>query len=132
MAIIHPDTSAATCARKGCISGDPIRDRHHKGCQGMWVRHFAHHAGKRYRNFVERYESYHENDVVRICRTCHGEIHRLLITTIRRRCIKLGDPHDWSWGQARELINDCVRITNKWLQTKPSVRHQNARESSPP
>lgn len=113
-------SKASTCAKCGSPQG---LQRHHKGCEKMFTRHFASRKGtKTYDAFVERYWGFKECDVVRLCGSCHKKIHRIYFRIIGRWATKHGKISHWSWALAYELMQALRNRCDLWLKNKTVTR----------
>ena len=105
-------------------------ERHHMGCERMWLRHFAKRCrSKRYKAFKARYESFHPQDIRPLCETCHIKIHRVYLRVIRvwmerdyRKRLNKKRParplSDWSWEEAEELISALRQRGHRWIDAQ--------------
>lgn len=96
----------------------PASDRHHKGCEHMWVEQWkVRRAGEhRYQRFVERYWEFRREDWIPLCRPCHHEIHVLYFLTIGKVAQRLGALKDWSWPMAQDLMIQLRLECDRWLK----------------
>src|ERR1700755_149003 len=81
-------STASICAK--CHS--PVfSQRHHRGCEKMWLRHFIRRKDTaQYKAFESRYYEFREEDIVRLCDKCHKQIHRIYYRIIGRWATKHG------------------------------------------
>lgn len=91
--------------------------RHHMGCQFMFVRHFEKRKGQeRYDEFVRRYHAFDVRDICTLCDDCHKAIHILYMPIIGRHCFRLRKPMArWTWRQAEILMRDLTEYCERWL-----------------
>ena len=107
------------CAKPNCSTGNMVLHRHHKGCEAMFVRHLRDARGGqlRYRAFVERYNLFHPNDVVKICEDHHAEIHKLYLPIIRRFLKARRRPiAELTWAEVDELRTELIGYCDRWLK----------------
>lgn len=86
----------------------------------MWLRHFKHlEDTARYKEFQKRYESFHKDDVVLLCRTCHRLIHDIYYIII---CYEVqARPFlvsEWKWVWADKLMRKLRVCCDIWLHAK--------------
>lgn len=115
--IILTNVPPAKCTNPACQR--PPIDRHHMGCEGMWIRHFRRRARyQRYRDFCDRYYEFRPEDCAWLCRECHRTIHRIYFTIIARRVRALDhlECKKWSWEQAEDLMAECRRAFADWIK----------------
>ena len=111
------------CVVRGCTSHNsvyPLVQRHHRGCEKLFVRHFAHKEGtERYDSFKLRYEAFDPRDVVPLCGGHHRVVHEIVYAPVLRRYFrKVGKPvRKWSWRQAIALVNALRKACDEWLET---------------
>jgi hypothetical protein len=106
------------CAK--CGSTEDIA-RHHTGCEAMWLRHFIAQAStKRYQDFKKRYESFHKDDTVLLCKKCHRLIHEFYFIVISYYASSGGEKlSKWSWKRAEKLMQMLRTYCKIWLSQKP-------------
>jgi hypothetical protein len=122
LSIMNIDLSKAksSCAKCGKHYG---LQRHHKGCEKMWLRHFAYRKGsKTFDEFEKRYWAFLPHDVVLLCDECHLKIHAIYFRIICRWATKHGKLSRWSWVKAHQLMNALQNRCNLWIAGKP-IRH---------
>lgn len=108
------DLSQAACCAK-CGSSNFIQ-RHHKGCEKLWLRHFAHKSSQLwYQRHKARYWEFREEDIVRLCDKCHKQIHKIYYRIIGRWATKHGKMKNWTNAQADELIAALRNRCDLWL-----------------
>lgn len=72
---------------------------------------------KKFEEFVERYNSFHPEDWVRVCDMHHAEIHLIYDTIIRRdRLITFRRLAEYSWKQAEKLMDKLEAACFDWLE----------------
>lgn len=107
------------CRKPNCQN--TVTSRHHRGCERMWLRHFAHRRRtKRYRDFRARYHEFHRDDCVELCAAHHTEIHQLYLTLIRNAIVR-GDYKPlrrWTWEEAEDLMGRLRKRCDKWLKVE--------------
>lgn len=125
MAKFDLSTIALKCAKPNCLNGK--LQRHHKGSQHMWLRHFAdRHRTKKFREFKARYWMFHKEDVTIICAGHHEEIHRRYeaVIDLHFQRSKNKPLYQWTWDEAEQLIKALVAHCDEWLklETPPVTR----------
>lgn len=113
---VHAGQTCAKCDRLGRI------ERHHKGCERMWLRHFIRKkASKRYKEFKARYDEFHPHDCVPLCHDCHEAIHQVYILIIRSE-VRASGTHCslWSWNEAHNLMVKLRKNCDLWLAVRPN------------
>lgn len=119
------------CAKPGCTRG--LIQRHHRGCEAMWLKHFLpQRTTKRYREFRERYYSFHKRDCIPICSWHHEEIHQLYLPIINEHIEQRGHPSIWKWHHARKLIAELRRYCDAWLKLETPGRKPTPRRDPSP
>lgn len=94
-------------------------DRHHVRSQKLFVHHFSHRKSRRYVEFAKRYHAFRDEDIVRLCREHHDEVHSLYWTIIGKHTWKLKLPlRMFSWRQASILMDDLEVHFYQWLERK--------------
>lgn len=113
------------CAK--CGSSQSLQ-RHHKGCEKMWLRHFKHKSRtKKFQEHESRYWEFRPEDVVKLCDECHLKIHRIYLRIINRWCSKHGKLSTWSWHLANGLMKALRNRCDVWLRNqyvRPSKLHR--------
>lgn len=110
-----------SCSVKGCRNAEDgmFLDRHHVRSQKLFVHHFSHRKSKRYEDFAKRYNEFREEDIVRLCREHHDEVHPLYWSIISKHTWKLRLPlRRFSWRQANILMDDFEAHFHQWLAKK--------------
>lgn len=106
-----------TCSKPGCIRL-PLQ-RHHKGCELMWVRHFRHRKRtKKWRAFRERYFLFLPEDCADLCPRHHKQIHEKYYLIIGAWALRLGPCKTWTWVQAEELMQELRDTFDVWVGNK--------------
>jgi hypothetical protein len=114
---------------QACLACDTTQgiQRHHLGCERMWLRHFgAQSRKKRFKDFKARYESFHKDDVRPLCEICHERIHKVYLRIIRVRMEKdyrarlargraARSLSDWSWDEANVLMLALRNRGKQWI-----------------
>lgn len=118
MKIDYLSRVSTECAVPGCHREE--LQRHHRGCERMFVRHFSARAGSaRYEEFSARYESFHYDDITVLCSLHHKQVHREYLYTISRHHAAVGKPMcRWTWNQAEILMQALREHFNIWLAWK--------------
>ncbi len=82
----------AACPDKG-ISRVRV-ERHHTGCEKMFVRHLleAHPNAEWVQALALRYNEFHPDDVVPLCVMCHAEVHQRYLPHIKNMTFGIGLP----------------------------------------
>lgn len=94
----------------------------------MWLKHFLkHRSTKKYREFRERYYSFHKRDCIQICSWHHEEAHQLYLPIINEFMERYGHPSTWKWHQAKKLIAALRRYCDAWLKLETPGRKPSAR-----
>lgn len=91
--------------------------RHHRGCEGMWLRHFRHKKRtKLWQAFRARYYEYRLEDCVLICIHHHREIHELYLPWIIAAARSQGPCRGRGWTEAEELMRDLRVLCDRWAK----------------
>ena len=112
-----------TCAKPGCKNSR--LQRHHKGHEFLWVAMWIKRrpSEPRYQKFCQRYWSFHEEDIVRVCRRHHAEIHFEYNLIIEELMQDLGPLlYKWSWPDAYRLMKKLRKQCDKWLKKETPGR----------
>jgi hypothetical protein len=77
----------------------------------MFVRAFGLRViSRKYRYFKARYERFEEEDLSRICRGHHDNVHQVYYLIVNKHKQKLGLPlRSFSWKQAEILMDDLEK-----------------------
>lgn len=109
-----------SCAIKGCTHVEKLGvalDRHHVRSQKLFVYEFEYRRSRKWRRFKARYEQFLDEDICRICRLHHDQVHRIYRGIVQQHTIKLGKRVGlFSWRQAEILMQDLER--NFWKFVK--------------
>lgn len=112
------------CEREGC-SGHGQVDRHHKRMETLFINAFASTScshGRRYKQFVRRYDRFLPEDTVLLCRRCHEEIHNLYYDLIRVDIVARGKHlAAYSWREADALMNKLASACDTFLTCDTSL-----------
>lgn len=121
MPVVNLETKEVGCRKPGCKRRMEPTARHHRKCESMFIRGFAHIPSKcdsrRYKRFKTRYESFNPRDVVVLCAWHHCEIHLIydrIIDAYRRREFRILT--DFTWEQADGLMAHLKDVCREWEQ----------------
>jgi len=93
----------------------------------MWLNAWAHRSGQeRWEEFRRRYYEFRPEDVVRICRNHHAEIHSIYDKIIQDDTAKLQRPlYKYTWAQGHRLMQKLEIACSQWLtQETPGIDSQ--------
>jgi hypothetical protein len=111
-----------TCSVEWCtnVEDGMLLDRHHVRSQKMWITIFRDKSpALEYREFVQRYYEFHPDDICRLCREHHEEVHDLYWNVVEKHKRKLGIPLYWmTWKQAEIIMADLEKTFWAWLKRK--------------
>lgn len=109
------------CRKPGCKRRLTIPQRHHRRHQLAFVLAFQRvgMSGKRFKEFCDRYHSFHPDDLVDLCEWHHAEIHaiydEIIDRDIQHRRKTLGS---YSWKQAESLMKKLEKACLDWEKKK--------------
>lgn len=110
-----------SCSVKGCtnVENGMFLDRHHIRSQKLFVKHFEHRKSRRYLDFAKRYYAFRAEDICRLCREHHEEVHETYWDVLRKHTRKLMLPlRSFSWRQANILMDDFEIHFYRWLERR--------------
>ena len=114
---------ARGCQKPGC-SGTPL-NRHHRRHEALWFgvwawRHKQEGAlRKKWKDFIDRYHEFREEDTELVCEDHHAEIHSIYDKIIAEDKARLGRAlQHYTWPQAEALMRKLERACDKWLKKR--------------
>lgn len=107
------------CRKPNCKRRMEPTSRHHRRNESLFINAFASDHAKRrnirYKKLVERYDSFDEGDIIRICNWHHCEIHLLYDEVINTdRQLQQRTMPDYTWHQADLLMRALRKLCYKW------------------
>ena len=114
-ALEHVSPNMGPCTK--CKKVRPPLQRHHIAHESMFVEAFEETRGRElaYRVFVARYKSFHPDDWVYLCDSCHEEIHVLYYSVGTPYRAQHGPFRHMNWAEARELMGLFANLYHEWL-----------------
>jgi len=115
----NPAETTASCKRCGFIRAK--MSRHH-------IRNDFFFANLLPDKYARRYIEFHSNDVVKLCDTCHRDVHRYYKPIIARMYVEFNVKknmnqaitYEWCEGWRTEFYN----LFQRWLKLKSRTRNQ--------
>ncbi|KKN88123.1 hypothetical protein LCGC14_0251950 [marine sediment metagenome] len=107
------------CRKPGCQRRMEPTSRHHRQNESLFINAFGdRHAKMRtktYKALVQRYASFDERDIIRICNWHHCEIHLMYDEAINEdRQLHLKPMLEYTWQEANSLMRALRKLCYKW------------------
>lgn len=116
------------CRKPRCKRRMEPTSRHHRRNESLFINAFASEPGKKrtkwYKKLVERYESFDERDIIRICNWHHCEVHLLYDEVINTdRQLQQKTMPEYHWQQAGVLMRALRKLCYEWEKEETPGRN---------
>lgn len=107
------------CSKPNCRTGSTTINRHHRKHEAMWLGIWASRrkGEPEWKEFVDRYWQFLEEDIEVICVSHHAEIHVIYDEIIKSDLGMRSKPlSKYTWDEAHELMTKLDKACHKWIK----------------